>query len=160
MSRIALAALFVILMQLAGTAVEAASAYKWRDTNGKLYFSDKPPVQHKAEYIDIKVTAPSVDAAPLYQSSGEKQSEPKIVSPDKLNKKVVMYSTSWCPVCKTAKQFFQQNGVDFVEKDIEKSTSAEQEYKRLGGNGVPLIVVGDNTMSGFSEGHMRSLLGL
>lgn len=46
-----------------------------------------------------------------------------------------------------------------MEKDIEKSSSAHREYKRLGGNGVPLIVFGNKVVKGFSEGRLRQLLG-
>jgi len=37
-----------------------------------------------------------------------------------------------------------------IERDIERSRLAKRAYDRLGGNGVPLIVVGENKMSGFS----------
>jgi glutaredoxin len=63
---------------------------------------------------------------------------------------VVMYSTSWCGYCKKARRYFKSKGIKFVERDIERSRLAKVAYDRLGGNGVPLIVVGNNKMSGFS----------
>ena len=64
---------------------------------------------------------------------------------------VVMYSTSWCGYCRQARRYFKSKGIKFIERDIERSRLAKRAYDRLGGNGVPLIVVGDNTMSGFSK---------
>jgi len=45
-----------------------------------------------------------------------------------------------------------------VEHDIEKSAAGNAEYRRLGGRGVPLIVVGTEKMSGFSERGLDALL--
>ena len=63
---------------------------------------------------------------------------------------VVMYSTSWCGYCRQARRYFKSKGIKYVERDIERSRLAKRAYDRLGGNGVPLIVVGENQMSGFS----------
>lgn len=65
--------------------------------------------------------------------------------------KVVMYSTSWCGYCRKARKYFKANDIKFVEHDIERNLAAKQDYDRLGGNGVPLIVVGENKMNGFSR---------
>jgi len=64
---------------------------------------------------------------------------------------VVMYSTSWCGYCRQARRYFKSKDIKYVERDIERSRLAKRTYDRLGGNGVPLIVVGENKMSGFSK---------
>jgi len=64
---------------------------------------------------------------------------------------VVMYATSWCPYCAKARAYFAESGIAYVEHDVEKSATARAEFKRLGGRAVPLIVVGGETMDGFSE---------
>lgn len=55
---------------------------------------------------------------------------------------IILYTTDWCPVCKRAKSFFASLGVRFIEKDIEKSPEARQEYEAKSGETgikVPLI---------------------
>ncbi len=37
---------------------------------------------------------------------------------------VVMYSTSWCPDCKRAKQFFNSRGIGYIEVDIGKDNDS------------------------------------
>lgn len=75
--------------------------------------------------------------------------------------KVVMYSTKWCGYCKKAKAWLIQNQIPFSEYDIEASEAYHREYKAKGGTGgVPFIVVGDKTMSGWSEGGMKEMLGM
>jgi glutaredoxin len=66
-------------------------------------------------------------------------------------KNVVIYSASWCGVCKKAKTYFRRNGIPFTEYDIEKGTRAKRMYKKLGATGVPVIIVGRKRMNGFSE---------
>jgi len=71
---------------------------------------------------------------------------------------VVMYATAWCPYCAKARAYFARAGIAYVEHDVEKSASANAEFKRLGGRGVPLIVVGREKLKGFSEQSFEHLL--
>ena len=71
---------------------------------------------------------------------------------------VVMYATSWCPYCAKARAHFARTGTAYTEYDIEKSADARAEFKRLGGRGVPLILVGNEKMAGFNELAFESLL--
>jgi glutaredoxin len=64
---------------------------------------------------------------------------------------VVMYATSWCPYCAKARAYFAESGIAYVERDVEKSARARADFKRLGGRAVPFIVVGRESMNGFSE---------
>jgi glutaredoxin len=72
---------------------------------------------------------------------------------------VVMYMTTWCPYCRQARNFFDRHGIAYVEYDVERNSSAWRENKRLGGGGVPTIVVGDEVVRGFSPGELTELLG-
>lgn len=72
---------------------------------------------------------------------------------------VILYATEWCGYCKKTRAFFADNGIRYVEYDIEKSSEAQGEHRRLGGNGVPLIVVGDEVIKGYSEQALRQSLG-
>jgi glutaredoxin len=72
---------------------------------------------------------------------------------------VVLYATSWCGYCKMTRQFFAANGIRYTEQDIEQSSTAYKEHRNLGGNGVPLVVVGDQVIKGWNEQSLRQLLG-
>ncbi len=71
---------------------------------------------------------------------------------------VVMYATAWCPYCAQARAYFAQSGIAYVEHDVEKSARAREEFRRLGGRGVPLIVVGRERLNGFSEQGFEDML--
>ncbi|PKO37164.1 MAG: NrdH-redoxin [Betaproteobacteria bacterium HGW-Betaproteobacteria-6] len=72
---------------------------------------------------------------------------------------VVLYATSWCGYCKMTREFFASNGIRYTEEDIEQSSTALLQHRKLGGNGVPLTVVGDEVVKGWNEQTLRQLLG-
>lgn len=71
---------------------------------------------------------------------------------------VVLYATSWCGYCAATRDFFSAHGIAYTELDIEASSSAHEGHRRLGGNGVPLIVVGDEVIHGYNENALRASL--
>ena len=71
---------------------------------------------------------------------------------------VTLYATEWCGYCTATRRFFADNGIHYIEKDIEKSDAAGKQHRALGGHGVPLVVVGDDIIHGFNEAQLRSLL--
>jgi glutaredoxin 3 len=68
--------------------------------------------------------------------------------------KIVLYSTSWCPHCKAAKEYFTKNNIPFINRDVELDSDAMSlvtgKYKS---QGVPIVVIGDDAvvLKGFSE---------
>jgi glutaredoxin len=71
---------------------------------------------------------------------------------------VVLYGASWCGYCAAARRLFEQNGIQYVEWDVEKTTEGREGHRKLGGGGVPVIVVGDEVIHGYNEGALRSML--
>lgn len=71
---------------------------------------------------------------------------------------VVMYSTPWCPYCRKAREYFKRHHISYVEYDIEASATNLENFRALNGNGVPLILVGDRRMQGFSPKSFEALL--
>jgi len=70
------------------------------------------------------------------------------------DKKVIIYSTSWCGFCRTEKQYLDSKKIDYVDKDVEKDTAAQKELlKKLSGNfqGVPVTDIGGDLILGFDR---------
>jgi glutaredoxin len=72
---------------------------------------------------------------------------------------VTLYSASWCGYCKATREFFKDNGIRFTEHDVETTAEGADGYRKLGGGGVPVILVGEETVRGFSEEGLRQMLG-
>ena len=72
---------------------------------------------------------------------------------------VVMYSTTWCGVCKRARKYFQEAGISFTEHDVDENAAARAEYLRLNPRrSVPTITIGDEVVIGFSPQAVNSAL--
>ncbi|TPH14614.1 glutaredoxin domain-containing protein [Litorilituus lipolyticus] len=131
--------LLVIFMLCINPLAQAQEIYKWVDEQGKVHFGDrKPDSQQNVEELNIKLVN-SVETVSYQVSSID------------IGKKVVIYTTSWCGYCKKAKKYFSDKRIRYTEKNIEKSKIAKMEFKKLGGKGVPIILVGKKKMSGFSQ---------
>jgi glutaredoxin len=129
-----------------------AEVYKWTDAQGALHFSDKPPREGDAERVQLQPTNSFRGTPRATASEGPVQAP----SPVK-TKPVVMYSAEWCGYCRKARRYFQANRIAFRERDIEKDRAARRAYERLGGSGLPLILVGEQRLSGFSQDSFRRL---
>jgi len=77
--------------------------------------------------------------------------------------RVILYSTTWCGVCKATAQFLKKEGIPYEEKDVEKTEGAQQELackalksgKRI--NGVPVLDIGGTLLLGFDRDDILKL---
>lgn len=119
----------------------AGGLYKWVDQNGQVQFSDRPPT---GRYEEVRLKPLSViDGGPTNERTAPA---------------VRLYTTTWCGVCKRAKAWFGRKGIAYTEYDVEKSEVGKSEFRRLNGKGVPIILIGDQRMDGFSEARAEAML--
>ncbi len=67
-----------------------------------------------------------------------------------MGKRIVIYTTSWCPDCRAAKKFLTARGVPFEEIDIEKDPEAAGTVMKLndGLRKVPTLDIEGTIVSG------------
>lgn len=76
-------------------------------------------------------------------------------------KTVTVYSTPTCAFCHMAKEFFNEKGVEFTEYDVAADEAKRNEMvEKTGQMGVPVIVIGEETIVGFDQARIAELLGL
>jgi len=134
--------IFAVAALQAGAA--SADMYKWADAQGQTHFDDHPPATGKSERVIPSVNTYSdteVMKSDWAPSDGSQAAPPA--------QKVVMYSASWCGICRKARTYFQRNNIPFVEYDVETSDKGRADYRALHGHGVPIILVGSQRMNGF-----------
>lgn len=57
--------------------------------------------------------------------------------------RIVLYTVSWCPHCRAAKEYLTQNNIPFINKDVEMDKQAMDELTgTYNSQGVPVIVIG------------------
>jgi len=65
---------------------------------------------------------------------------------------VTIYTTTHCPYCKMAKEFFRQNSVKFREINVEEDQAAAEEMiEKSGQMGVPVIEIDGKIIVGFDK---------
>ena len=81
---------------------------------------------------------------------------------------VLVFTTSWCPHCRTAVNWLKSNKVPFKERNVEQDAGARGELARLGSeagipeqmlNTVPILYVRGQLMLGFNPDEVGRLLG-
>jgi len=65
---------------------------------------------------------------------------------------VKIYTTTHCPYCKMAKEYFGKNGVKYEEINVEKDhKAAEEMIEKSGQMGVPVIEINGKIIVGFDK---------
>jgi glutaredoxin len=129
----------------------SADIYKWTDKNGKIHYSDSPINQENAEKVDEQALAKNISSytnvtvqiVPI--DFGMNQNARRDAS------RLVMYTTTRCGYCAKARRYFAKNSISYSEKNIELEEAYRKEFDQLGGKGVPVILVGNKKMTGFSQ---------
>ncbi len=71
--------------------------------------------------------------------------------------KVILYATSWCGYCEKARVLLNENNIEFHEYDIEKSPEGREQYQRLGGKGVPVLLINGEVLKGYDPSRILEL---
>lgn len=74
---------------------------------------------------------------------------------------VIIYSTDWCGFCRSLKQYLDQKGVTYTEKNIEADLSAHAELmQKIGGEfrGVPVTDIDGQMILGFDRPRIDAAL--
>jgi glutaredoxin/ribosomal protein L37AE/L43A len=140
--------------------VKAGGAYSPASEAAVVYQTRAPQERRGTlKFISIALGACAVGTWAWRKQSRSAESEVqarKPVGP----RNVVMFATSWCGYCAAARRFFADNGIKFVEYDIERDPEGERKFKKKGftGYGVPVILIDDEVYRGFNEPALREAL--
>jgi len=160
----------VLLIFTVFTFEALAGMYMWTDKDGRVHFSDAPPAHGGEANIkelpvyESDINRPEVPVKPSPTPEANRATSEEVVQespPPVRGAKVELYTTSWCPWCRKAKEYFASKGIAFVEYDIEKDEAAARRKKQLDRqNGVPFAVINGKGINGYSEEAYASALGL
>jgi glutaredoxin len=92
---------------------------------------------------------------PLAEAPEKPSDEPPIA---------ILYRTSWCRACESARQYLVSNRIPFTSKDIEKDASAARELAQkasrfeISADRVPILDVRGRLLVGYDETRMDGFL--
>ncbi|MEX2207354.1 MAG: glutaredoxin family protein [Myxococcota bacterium] len=135
------------------SAVPAASGqYKYVDERGKLRLAERLediPERQRSTATPLEPPASAIRAR-------TQDDEGRVLQ----LADVTIYSTQSCGYCRAAMAHFDKLGIDYVNRDVELDSLAYSEALELTGGrrGVPVIVVGESWMQGWSQPEFDRLL--
>lgn len=139
----------LLVVLLIAPALSGADVYKWTDAQGRIHYSDSAPPEVKTQQVKVKISSISGPAVVSTLSNP---------TATKTKQSVRIFTAAWCGYCKKAKAFLNAKGVAYDEVDVETSDRGRSEFSRLGGRGVPVILVGSQRMDGFEAGALTAML--
>ncbi len=73
---------------------------------------------------------------------------------------VIMLGAWWCSYCYKAKRYFQKNKIDYCEYDMENTVIGKKLYREHGSGAVPMMLIGQYQINGYSEQQIEYALSL
>jgi glutaredoxin len=124
------------------TGAQAQTIYRIVGADGKVTFSDKPPVADQG-----KVTSTGTGARANAANGNLPFELKQVVS----KYPVTLYTATKCAPCDAGRNFLNGRGIPFSERTI--STAEDTEFlQRLSGDGtLPLLTVGGQRIKGYSD---------
>ena len=140
---------FLVLAITLSSIVSADQLYRWTDADGHVHYTDKPPPTDAKEaekkQIQDNAPAPTLSYATRKAAAGFP---------------VTLYTSSGCgQYCDDAREFLQQRGIPFTEKQL--STEEDRAaFKQLfnGNENIPAVSAGSRQLVGFEAGQWNELL--
>jgi glutaredoxin len=128
---------------VAATGAQAQTVYRIVGADGKVTFSDKPPVnaeQGKIASTGIGAKTDSTGTALPFELRQVVNKYP-----------VVLYTTAKCAPCDTGRSFLMSRGVPFSERTV--STPEDRDYlQRLtSDSSLPYLTIGSQRIKGMSD---------
>jgi glutaredoxin len=137
----------LLLLLLIAAPPTAAGIYTWTDDSGKVHYGDRPPSDRDVEAVTVRVNT--------YTAPAEIS---RVDLPFTGRNKVVLYTTQRCGYCRRAKQYLDGRNIAYTEYDVETTDRGRRDFKKLNGQGVPVILVGDQRMNGYNEERLAGML--
>ncbi|MCS0630814.1 glutaredoxin family protein [Telluria mixta] len=130
--------------------VAAAAAhgqtYKWKDAAGVVHYSDTPPAKGSAQVLRPDSRPEAAPSLP-YELARAMKLHP-----------VTLYTTARCDACDQGRALLRARGIPFAEKTVNTAEDREQLQRAGGKDELPLLVVGNRPVTGFTAGAWNEAL--
>jgi len=133
-------------------AAAQAQVYRVVGPDGKVTYSDTPPAANTRAAAPVSAEAGTSGSATgggglPYQLNQTAQRFP-----------VTLYSSSTCAPCNSGRNLLMTRGVPFTEKTVESDADIAALQRLAGSNNLPVVTVGTQRLSGFSDAEWSQYL--
>jgi len=141
-------ALFVSML-LAGAALPAWAQYKVIDANGRVTYTDRPPVTSNDKIQPMRATGGPAAATSNLPFELRQIAE---------RYPVTLFTGEACEPCVSAKTLLRQRGIPFVEKTV-KTDADIAAFRRAEASGeLPVLRIGAQQLRGYNDAEWVSYL--
>ncbi|MDF1485242.1 glutaredoxin family protein [Ramlibacter sp. H39-3-26] len=131
-----------LLLALLALCAQAQQVYRIVGPDGKVTFSDRPPVNQAERAMPVQPAA----------SAGEAGGQlPYALRQVASRFPVTLYTGSNCAPCTTARSLLVQRGIPFTERTVNTREDIDALNKLSGDSGLPFATIGGQKLSGFSD---------
>ncbi len=136
---------------LCALGAQAQAVYRIVGPDGKVTFSDQPPVNAQQG----KVATTGTGAAAAASSNGSLPFELRQVA---TKYPVVLYSAAQCAPCDSGRALLTSRGVPFNERTIITNEDRAALQRQMGDTSLPYLTVGGQRIRGMSESEWTQYL--
>ena len=137
-------AMALVALAIAASAVQAqTNVHRWVDKDGKVHFSDTPPPKDAREATQKRFGGGPGDEGQMpYATQLAMKKSP-----------VTLYTSSDCgELCAQGRELLSRRGIPFSERNAQANAADAEALKKIvGALQVPVLMVGDNALKGYSE---------
>jgi glutaredoxin len=134
------------------TTAKAQTIYRIVGADGKVTFSDKPPVSAEQG----KVASTGVGAAGAAAAGNLPYELRQVVT----KYPVTLYTGQECTPCGTGRAFLTSRGIPFSERSISTGEDVAALQRLTGDASLPVISIGSQRIKGFSDAEWTQYLDL
>lgn len=131
------------------TTPSVAQQYKVVGSDGSVTYTDRPPLASGDKLSKLKTSGPK---------AGVQAALPVDVREAVQRYPVTLYASANCGPCDAGRQFLQQRGVPYAEKNVVTGDDGAVLLRLTGGNDLPAITVGAQVVRGWSSEGWASYL--
>ncbi|MES2951631.1 MAG: glutaredoxin family protein [Pseudomonadota bacterium] len=132
------------------SGVQAQTVYRIVGADGKVTFSDKPPVN--AEQGKVATTGTGAAAASANTNLPFELRAVVAKYP------VVLYTSAQCAPCDAGRSLLTGRGVPFTERTISTAEDRASMQRLAGDNSLPYLTIGSQRIRGFSDSEWTQYL--
>ena len=129
----------------------AQAQYKVIGPDGKVTYTDKPPVADNVKVQTINVGSTAAAAQDL---SGLPQELRQVVS----RFPVVFYAGNGCNACDAGRNLLNVRGIPYSEKRVESQADIDALQRLSGSRSLPLLTIGNQKIKSLSVNEWQSYL--
>lgn len=141
----------IAAMAMVFLSTSALAQYKVVAPDGRVTYTDRPPVDASLKILDLGRRSPAADAAarPALPIELRQLSE---------RFPVTLFTATECAPCEAGRQLLQERGVPYSERSIVSNDDIAALERLVGGRTLPALTVGGQALRGYAASDWTSYL--